>query len=112
METFERVATNLEAAILESGPQTQADKQKQDKTQSKMPPMSHTLMDLIITIALYLPRDSYPSLFKMAAIMINKKDDPQLQKKAYKLIPRLAECEVGKAALQERNGELQQLLIQ
>ncbi|KAJ4297632.1 pre-rRNA processing protein [Kalmusia sp. IMI 367209] len=112
MDTFERVATNLEAVLPESGPQTQADKQKQDKNQSKMPPMSHTLMDLIITIAPYLPRDSYPSLFRMASIMINKKEDPQLQKKAYKLIPRLGESETGKAALQERNGELQQLLLQ
>jgi ribosomal RNA-processing protein 12 len=76
-----------------------------------MPPMSHTLMDLIITIALYLPRDSYRSLFRMAEIMINRENEPQLQKKAYKLIPRLAESEMGKAALKERNGELQQLLL-
>ncbi|KAJ4336725.1 pre-rRNA processing protein [Ascochyta clinopodiicola] len=112
IETFERVASNLEQAIPEAGPQTQADKQKQGKGANKMPPMSHTLMDLIITIALYLPRDSYGSLFRMAEIMINKDDDPQLQKKAYKLIPRLSESEIGKAALQARNGELQQLLLQ
>lgn len=112
METFERVATNLEAALPETGPQTQAEKQKQDKNQAKMPPMSHTLMDLIITIALYLPRDSYTSLFKMASVLIQKDDDPQLQKKAYKLIPRLAESEVGKQALRSRNEELQLLLLQ
>ncbi|KAF2865401.1 pre-rRNA processing protein-like protein Rrp12 [Massariosphaeria phaeospora] len=113
METFERVATNLEASIPEAGPQTQADKQKQkqDKSQSKMPPMSHTLMDLVITISLYLPRESFPGLFRMASTMINKEDDPQLQKKAYKLIPRLAESEIGRAALLERNGDLQQLLL-
>ena len=112
METFERVATNLESSLPAEGSQTQADKQKQEKSQSKMPPMSHTLMDLIITISLYLPRDSYRSLFRMAEIMINKDKDPQLQKKAYKLIPRLAESEIGKAALRDRNGELQQLLLQ
>ncbi|KAF1852033.1 NUC173-domain-containing protein [Cucurbitaria berberidis CBS 394.84] len=111
METFERVASNLESSLAETGSQTQADKQKQDKNQMKMPPMSHTLMDLIITIALYLPRDSYRSLFRMAEIMINKDNDPQLQKKAYKLIPRLAESEMGKAALKDRNGELQLLLL-
>ncbi|KAF2639155.1 ribosomal RNA-processing protein 12 [Massarina eburnea CBS 473.64] len=110
METFERVGTNLEAALPKEGPQTQADKQKQDKN-DKMPPMSHTLMDLVITLAFFLPRESYPALFSMANIMINKNDDPQLQKKAYKLIPRLAESEVGKGALKERNGELQQLLL-
>ncbi|KAF1977886.1 NUC173-domain-containing protein [Bimuria novae-zelandiae CBS 107.79] len=112
IETFERVATSLEAALSDIVPQTQADKQKQDKNQNKMPPMSRTLMDLINTIAPYLPRDSYPSLFKMASILINKNEDPQLQKKAYKLIPRLGESEIGKAALKERNSELQQLLLQ
>ncbi|KAF2785695.1 NUC173-domain-containing protein [Melanomma pulvis-pyrius CBS 109.77] len=112
METFERVASSLETSLAEAGPQTQADKQKQDKTQNKMPPMSHTLMDLVITISAYLPRESFPSLFQMASIMINKDDDPQLQKKAYKLIPRLAESDIGKAALQERSVELQQLILQ
>ena len=111
METFERVATNLESSLVESGPQTQADKQRQDKLHNKMPPMSHTLMDLVITISVYLPRESYPSLFQMASIMINKEDDPQLQKKAYKLIPRLADSDTGKAALQERSTELQQLIL-
>ncbi|KAF2708465.1 NUC173-domain-containing protein [Pleomassaria siparia CBS 279.74] len=112
METFERVATSLDSSLAESGSQTQADKQKQEKSQNKMPPMSHTLMDLVITISAYLPRESFPSLFQMANIMINKEDDPQLQKKAYKLIPRLAESDIGKAALQERSVELQQLILQ
>ncbi|KAF2470694.1 NUC173-domain-containing protein [Lindgomyces ingoldianus] len=112
VETFERVATNLETSLAEATPQTQADKQIQEKSQSKMPPMSHTLLDLVITISLYLPRESFPSLFRMAATMVNKHDDPQLQKKAYKLIPRLAESPVGKIALHERNADLQQLLLQ
>ncbi|KAF2273304.1 NUC173-domain-containing protein [Westerdykella ornata] len=112
MDTFQRVATNLEASLAEAGSQTQADKQKQQKSQNRMPPMSHTLMDLVITMSVYLPRESYPALFQMAATLVNKDDDPQLQKKAYKLIPRLAESPVGKAALQERSAELQQLLLQ
>ncbi|KAF2205629.1 NUC173-domain-containing protein [Delitschia confertaspora ATCC 74209] len=112
METFERVASALETSLADSGSQTQADKQKQNQGQNRMPPMSHTLMDLVITISIYLPRDSFPSLFTMATTMVNKNDDPQLQKKAYKLIPRLSETDVGKAALQQRNAELQQLLLQ
>jgi ribosomal RNA-processing protein 12 len=111
METFERVTSMLESSLTESGPQTQADKQKQKKTEDKMPPMSHTLMDLVITISIYLPRESFATLFNMAAIIIVKDDDPQLQKKAYKLIPRLAESPSGKVALEERNAELQQLLL-
>jgi ribosomal RNA-processing protein 12 len=112
METFERVATMLEGAIAE---QAQAEGQKQqpssEQAKNKMPAVSHTLMDLIITISIYLPRASFAALFNMAANIINKADDAQLQKKAYKLIPRLSESEVGRQALEERNEDLQQLLL-
>lgn len=115
METFTRVATMLDEQVQQEGSQTQAEKQKQKQTlpkgQMKMPPMSHTLMDLVITISIYLPRDSYGALFNMASNVINKDDDPQLQKKAYKLIPRLSESESGRAAIVDRNAELQQLLL-
>ncbi|QIW97163.1 hypothetical protein AMS68_002681 [Peltaster fructicola] len=112
METFQRVATMLEAAILEQGPQTQADKQKEGKDgKLKMPPTSHTLMDLVITMSVYLPRDCFSGLFTMAANVVQKKNDPQLQKKAYKLVPRLAESEIGRQAIVERNTDLQQLFL-
>lgn len=111
METFTRVASMLESSLAESGSQTQADKQKETKGPNKMPPMSHTLMDLVITISIYLPRASFSGLFTMASVIINADSDPQLQKKAYKLIPRLAESESGREALVEKNAELQQLLL-
>ncbi len=111
MDTFARVTTMLESSIRETGSQTQADKQKQPKSEDKMPPMSHTLMDLVITISIYLPRDCFATLFRMASLILVKDDDPQLQKKAYKLVPRLAESETGRQALVERNDELQQLIL-
>jgi ribosomal RNA-processing protein 12 len=113
MDTFERVTTMLESSLTESAALTQAErqKQKQQNVTDKMPPLSHTLMDLVITISIYLLRESFSTLFNIATIIINKDDDPQLQKKAYKLIPRLAESDIGQQALQERSPELQQLLI-
>lgn len=112
METFQRVATMLEGSLSES-PQNQNSKQQpsSDQAKNKMPPMSHTLMDLIITMSIYLPRQSFAGLFNMATNIVNKQDDPQLQKKAYKLIPRLSESEIGRQALLERNIELQQLFL-
>jgi ribosomal RNA-processing protein 12 len=93
------------------GSQTQADKQKQEGA-NKIPPASHTLMDLIITMSIYLPHSSLSTLFNMAALALStKSNDPQLQKKAYKLIPRLAESTIGQQALRERNPELQQLFL-
>lgn len=112
-ETFVQVTTTLEASLAEAGAQTQAEKQKQKQKNAddKMPPTSHTLMDLVVTISIYLPRESFGTLFNIASIIIIKDDDPQLQKKAYKLIPRLSESPSGKAALEERSSELQQLLL-
>jgi ribosomal RNA-processing protein 12 len=111
---FENVTQKLNMSLAESGAQTQAEKQKQKENNSanKMPPMSHSLMDLVITISVYLPRESFSTLFEIASVIIVRDDDPQLQKKAYKLIPRLAESELGKLALQERSVELQELLLQ
>ncbi|KAI9749465.1 MAG: hypothetical protein M4579_006867 [Chaenotheca gracillima] len=111
MDTFTKVTSMLESSLQESGAQTQAEKQKQKHADNKMPPMSHTFMDLVITISIYLPRESFATLFNIASLIIVKDDDPQLQKKAYKLIPRLAESEPGKVALRDRNAELQSLLL-
>ncbi|KAF2460205.1 NUC173 domain-containing protein [Lineolata rhizophorae] len=110
-DTFNRVVSTLDSSLSESGSQTQADKQKRGKETNRMPPMSHTLMDLVITISIYLPRGSFGSLFQIAAVILNKDDDPQLQKKAYKLIPRLATSDVGRSALRERNEELQAFIL-
>lgn len=102
----------LEAALAESTHQTQADKQKQKQPSvDKMPPTSHTLMDLIITLSIYLPRPTFPTLFSLAALILPQSSDPQLQKKAYKLLPRLAASRTGTLALQDRNAELQSLLL-
>lgn len=112
-DTFSRVSTMLESSLAEEPAQTQADKQKHGSAKSgnKMPPTSHTLMDLVITMSIYLPRDSYQTLFSISSLLINRSSDPQLQKKAYKLLPRLAESPAGVSALQERSGELQRLLM-
>ncbi|TVY21227.1 Ribosomal RNA-processing protein [Lachnellula arida] len=113
METFERVTTTLQSSLTESAAQTQAERQKQKEQNEaeKMPPMSHTLMDLVITISIYLPRESFITLFNISSVIIVMDTDPQLQKKAYKLIPRLAESPLGQLALNERSSELQQLLV-
>ncbi|KAF5550092.1 ribosomal RNA-processing 12 [Fusarium mexicanum] len=109
METFDRVSTMLATELEKEKP---ADKKKENqKSKDHMPSTAQTLMDLVITMSVYLPRESFAALFKIAEVIINKEEEPQLQKKAYKLIPRLADSEIGKAALQERSAELQQLII-
>lgn len=102
----------LEVALANSTSQTQADKQKQEQPSAdKMPPKIHTLMDLIITLSIHLPRPTFPALFSLATLILPQSSDPQLQKKAYKLLPRLATSSTGTLALQDRNAELQSLLL-
>lgn len=110
MATFSKVSAMLNSSLAELTAQTQADKQKK-KEASGMPPMAHTLMDLVIAITPYIPSDSYQTLFAIFNATVNKDSDPQLQKKAYKVVPRLAETETGREALQSQSEALQALLI-
>ncbi|TQV91692.1 90S preribosome component RRP12 [Cordyceps javanica] len=109
MDTFDRVSKML-AAELENL-STAEKENKGNKGKDHMPSTAQTLMDLVITMSAYLPRESFATLFEIASLIINRNDEPQLQKKAYKLIPRLETSELGKAALQERSAELQQLIV-
>ncbi len=109
MGTFDRVSKML-AAELENLNTTEKAK-GQHKGKDHMPSTAQTLMDLVITMSAYLPRESFATLFEIATLIINRNDEPQLQKKAYKLIPRLETSELGKAALQARSAELQQLIV-
>lgn len=111
METFAKVTSLLEGSITESAALPQAEKEKKGSADS-MPSVAHSLMDLVITISPYLPTESYTQLLAIFALLINKKDDPQLQKKAYKIIPRLARSESGKQVLSERVNDLQKVLLE
>ncbi|KAG9256317.1 NUC173 domain-containing protein [Emericellopsis atlantica] len=108
--TFDGICQML-AGELQKQPAEKDKSQQQAKGKDHMPSAAQALMDLVITIAIYLPRESFGALFEIANIVINRQAEPQLQKKAYKLIPRLVESETGKAALKERSADLQQLLV-
>lgn len=112
LHTFSRVAGLLRDALDEPKSQTQTDKHiPAEYRTDKMPPVTHTLMDLIITISIYLPRSAFADLFSLAALLLPQATDPQVQKKIYKILPRLAKCSGGVLALQDRSSELQDLLI-
>lgn len=100
----------LESALQESQPSKEPQAQGPSK-QSTMPPASHTLTDLLITLSSHLPPNIYPSLFSLASSILPLSHDPQLQKKAYKLLPRLATSTHGAHALRAHNEQLQALLL-
>ncbi|KAJ9501856.1 pre-rRNA processing protein [Exophiala xenobiotica] len=115
VDTFERVSKMLEEALPK--PKQQPPKKEQSQAAgNKLPPTSHTLLDLVIALSVHLPRSTFSSLFSISSnILTNSvvlKSDPQLIKKSYKLIPRLATSKTGSEALTARNTELQQLILQ
>ncbi|KNG80625.1 90S preribosome component RRP12 [Aspergillus nomiae NRRL 13137] len=111
-DTFTRVTSMLESSMASEKEAAEKQGHQQGGAGDKMPPTSHTLIDLVIAMSIYLPRSSFASLFAMAAAVLNgHTSDQQLIKKAYKLIPRLATTETGAAALRERSAELQTLII-
>ncbi|KAI4163159.1 MAG: hypothetical protein LQ342_003287 [Letrouitia transgressa] len=112
LETFNRVTAKFESALTEAMPQNHSDKPRPNQpSSSHMPPATHTLMDLIITLSIYLPVSSYTSLFTITSRILPQTHDPQLQKKAYKLLPRLAKSPNAASALYDRNSDLQALLL-
>lgn len=112
LETFSRVTEMLETTITDTALQPQAAKQQpKEPISNQMPPTSHTLMDLIITLSIYLPLPTFPQLFTLTSRILPLTNDPQLQKKAYKLLPRLATSANGSLALRNRNQDLQSLLL-
>ncbi|KAL8409380.1 hypothetical protein RB594_007712 [Gaeumannomyces avenae] len=108
-ETFDRLCKALAAAFEEAVAKPAAPKGQ--RAADQLPSSTHSLMDLVVTMSIYLPRENFTELFNIASLVILKDDDPQLQKKAYKLIPRLAESDIGKQALVARHQELQTLLL-
>ncbi|KIW87002.1 uncharacterized protein Z519_12467 [Cladophialophora bantiana CBS 173.52] len=114
VDTFERVSKMLQDTL----PQPNRPPPKKEQNQpssSKLPPTSHTLLDLVIALSVHLPRSTFSSLFSISSNILTNpailKSDPQLIKKAYKLIPRLSTSPVGAEALAARNGELQELIL-
>ncbi|KAK6360297.1 hypothetical protein TWF730_006444 [Orbilia blumenaviensis] len=110
--TFDKVTGALHQALVDeaSKEKLQQGANQPKKTGQELPAMSHNLMDLIVTIAPYLQVGSLPVLFRVVSSCVGRKEDAQVQKKAYKVIPRICESEVGKKILEQQIVELQELL--
>lgn len=113
VDTFSRVVGLLESSFASTLSPAQDDSKSKKQSKNSLPPESHTLVDLLITISTHLPVASLPQLFSLASrIITTSNQDPQLIKKAYRLIPRLASTSTGTTALQARHSDLQSLILQ
>ena len=111
VETFDKVLSMLQSEL----PAADKPASKPAPSADKLPPTSHTLLDLVIALSAHLPRSAFASLFLLASQILTNpaitSSDPQLVKKAYKLIPRLATSPPGVEALEARNADLQSMIL-
>ena len=114
VDTYDRVRTMLAEKLIVTEAQPTAASQKKGK--DTLPPESHTLLDILVTVSAHLPTTALQSLFTLAAQIIKKtegrRQDPHLVKKAYRLVPRLASTASGLSALKARHSDLQTLIFE
>ena len=109
-DTLSRVTTMLESSMAEEVPKDRLS--KAPKPESNLPPISHTLMDLLVVLSSHLTTSSLPSLLSLAsAILTSKSSDPTLKKKAYKFLPRIASSTALSPLLTTQSATLQKLML-
>ncbi|CEG82337.1 hypothetical protein RMATCC62417_16418 [Rhizopus microsporus] len=79
---------------------------------STAPPMSHTMLDLSIIMIPFLDAESCELLYNgTIQSLLNKEDEPTLQKKGYKILKHLMSHANGQQVIAHHLQELQQRLL-
>lgn len=109
--TFDKVCGLLKQAMDEEANDTAAPVQQQQQNKNEVPKTSITMMDLIVAMAKYVPESSHNALFSIFATTVNLANNPLMQKRAYRIISKLAETESGKQSILKFIGEIEKVLI-
>ena len=109
-DTLTRVTAMLESSMAEEAQKDRSSKASQPD--NKMPPTSHTLMDLLVVLSTHLTAPSLPSLFSLASnILTSPNSDSALKKKSYKFIPRIASSAALSPLLTSNSITLERLML-
>ncbi|KAJ8102876.1 NUC173 domain-containing protein [Lipomyces tetrasporus] len=103
--TFRKVVALLTPALEES-----AEKKSTPSRKLTIPPVSHTMMDLIVAMVEYLPPALYSHLSTIFVTTIQSAD-AQVQKRGYRILSKLAQSEEGSAYLIENMDNLENAMI-
>lgn len=102
-KTFNQVSVLLKNAFDEEAKQSNKPSNKESK-------LSVTMMDLVVSMAKYVPESSYNALFTIFNQTVSSAD-PLLQKRSYRIISKLVETPTGNNALKSFCFEIEQVLI-
>ncbi|ODV96465.1 hypothetical protein PACTADRAFT_57500 [Pachysolen tannophilus NRRL Y-2460] len=112
-ENFNKLCGHLNNALIQESNKETSNNNANNKQQQKSDTskLSVTLMDLIVTMAKYLPESSYVPLFGVFNTTVSNKD-ALIQKRAYRIISKLSESEEGKNAILKYISNIEEILIQ
>ncbi|QLQ79242.1 hypothetical protein HG537_0B05890 [Torulaspora globosa] len=74
------------------------------------PQLSATLLDIVVCMSKYLPVDAYSALFSLFGVTVSSKD-ALTQKRAYRIITRLAEPQAGAEALAGYISDVEKVML-
>lgn len=104
--TFNKVCGMLKQAMDDE----RAAQSKTPNTKPQASKLSATLMDLIVSMAKYVPETSHNALFAIFSSTVSLKDDHLMQKRSYRIISRLAETLAGKKSILNFINEIQTVI--
>lgn len=107
--TFNKVATVLHSSLAEETAAKAASSGKKPK--EDVPPTTTTMMDLIIPMTPYLPQTSHNALLSIFVTLSDGKVAPMLQKKACRVISKLAETEAGQKTIVDNLENIEQVFL-
>lgn len=101
--TFNKVCGLLKNAMDEESTQTS---KKTDNS------LSITMMDLIVSMAKYVPESCHNALFSIFTMTVSLKDNNLMQKRAYRIIAKMAESDFGKNSIINFIDEIVNVLLE
>lgn len=101
--TFNKVCGLLKNAMDEEAKQTG---KKTDNS------LSITMMDLIVAMAKYVPESSHNALFSIFTMTVSLKDNNLMQKRAYRIIAKMAESDFGKNSIVNFIADIVKVLLE
>ncbi|CAG8488678.1 9315_t:CDS:2 [Diversispora eburnea] len=104
--TFGKVMNLLKQSLSDQLQSTETN----TNNQNSPPPMSYTMLDLLIAMTPHLDVNSIKQLYEVIITLLSS-ENSTLQKKAYKELNKIVECENGKIVILQNIEDLQDQLL-
>lgn len=111
-DTDLEITFNKVCGLLKKAMDDEANEKKQQPKKNQPPKLSVTMMDLVVSMAKYVPASSYNALLSIFSSTVNLQNDALMQKRSYRIISKLNESERGQHTISHFIAELEKVFVQ